>query len=281
MKKKPFIKVRNVAISVVALLCSFLIFSEFYYLPANADEDIVVQIVAHRGYSADYPENTLSAFAGAYANGAKTVEFDVRKTKDGELVIYHDDTLERLTGDQTTVADHTYQELLELDAGMWFGDEYTCERIPTLDQTLALLQSTNMRMFCELKDIGDDTEFAAEVYEKVKDYGLLDKTVFLSFNYNYLSQIKELNSHQPIMVLASFGKSTLPAKYPAEYYGINMKTLTPRTVRAIHEAGAKVYTYTPDTKGQMLSLQRLGVDGLITNDIGVTNMATLEENLEE
>lgn len=258
---------RTVAISLVTLLCSFAFLNEFNYLPADADEDIVVQVVAHRGYSGAYPENTLSAFAGAYAHGAKTVEFDVRKTKDGELVIYHDDTLEKVNGGETTIADHTYQELLELDAGEWYSEEFARERIPTLDQVLDLLQSTNMRIFCELKDIGEDSQFAGQVYEKVQQYGLLDKVVFLSFNYDYLTGIKAINPDQPIMKLASFGKSTLPTKYPAEYYGVNMKTLTPRTVRAIHEAGSKVYSYAPETKGQMLSLQRLGVDGVITDYI--------------
>ena len=102
MRGKLFSKVgRTVAVSLVALLCSFAFVMEFNYLPADADEDIVVQVVAHRGYSGAYPENTLSAFAGAYAHGAKTVEFDVRKTKDGELVIYHDDTLEKVDGGET------------------------------------------------------------------------------------------------------------------------------------------------------------------------------------
>lgn len=266
MRGLLFSKVRRtVAVSVVALLCSFLFFNEFKFLPADADEDIVVQIVAHRGYSGAYPENTLSAFAGAYACGAKTVEFDVRKTKDGELVIFHDDTLERFTGDESTVADYTYDELLQLDAGSWYSIDFISERIPTLDQTLSLLQSTNMRMFCELKDIGEDTEFVQQVYDKCAEYGVLDRVIFLSFNYDYLSAIKVINPSQPIMVLASFGKSNLPTKYPADYYGINMKTLTPKTVRAIHEAGAKVYSYAPENKGQMLSLQRLGVDGVITD----------------
>lgn len=270
MRGKLFSKVgRTVAVSLVALLCSFAFLMEFNYLPADADEDIVVQVVAHRGYSGAYPENTLSAFAGAYAHGAKTVEFDVRKTKDGELVIYHDDTLEKVNGGETTIADHTYQELLELDAGEWYSEEFARERIPTLDQVLDLLQSTNMRIFCELKDIGEDPQFAGQVYDKVQQYGLLDKVVFLSFNYEYLAGIKAINPDQPIMKLASFGKSTLPTKYPAEYYGVNMKTLTPRTVRAIHEAGGKVYSYAPETKGQMLSLQRLGVDGVITDYVEI------------
>lgn len=266
MGNKHFFKVgRSIAVSVVALLCSFMVASELFYLPADADEDIVVQIVAHRGYSGAYPENTLSAFAGAYACGAKTVEFDVRKTKDGELVIYHDDTLEKLTGDRTTIADHTYEELLQLDAGDWFDKEYKCERIPTLDQALNLLSSTNMRVFCELKDIGDDPEFAKQVYEKCAQYNMLNRIIFLSFNYDYLTAIKDINPYQPIMVLASFGKSTLPTKYPAEYYGVNMKTLTPKTIKAIHDNGGKVYSYAPQSKGQMLSLQRLGVDGVITD----------------
>ena len=270
MRGKLFSKVgRTVAVSLVALLCSFAFLMEFNYLPADADEDIVVQVVAHRGYSGAYPENTLSAFAGAYAHGAKTVEFDVRKTKDGELVIYHDDTLEKVNGGETTIADHTYQELLELDAGEWYSEEFARERIPTLDQVLDLLQSTNMRIFCELKDIGEDPQFAGQVYDKVQQHGLLDKVVFLSFNYEYLAGIKAINPDQPIMKLASFGKSTLPTKYPAEYYGVNMKTLTPRTVRAIHEAGGKVYSYAPETKGQMLSLQRLGVDGVITDYVEI------------
>ncbi len=271
MKGKLFSRARRtVAVSMVSLLASVIFLNAFNYLPAEADEDIVVQIVAHRGYSGAYPENTLSAFAGAYACGAKTVEFDVRKTKDGELVIYHDDTLEKLDGTENSIADYTYDEILQLDAGLWYGREFRLERIPTLDQTLSLLQSTNMRIFCELKDIGEDAEFASQVYEKFAEYNMLDKVIFLSFNYDYLSQIKEINPSQQIMKLASFGKSNLPEKYPAEYYGVNMKTLTPRTVQAIHEAGSKVYSYTPDTKGQMLSLQRLGVDGVITDfvDLG-------------
>lgn len=258
---------RTFAVSMVTLLCSMVFLNTFNYLPANADEDIVVQLVAHRGYSGAYPENTLSAFAGAYANGAKTVEFDVRKTKDGQLVIYHDDTLEKVNGGTSTIADHTYEELMRLDAGAWYDRQFTHERIPTLDQTLSLLQSTNMRIFCEMKDIGEDSEFAAQVYDRFEKYGLLNKVIFLSFNYDYLTDIKQIDPNQPIMKLASFGKSNLPSKYPAEYYGINMKTLTSKTVRSIHEAGGKVYAYAPETKGQMVSLQRLGVDGVITDFI--------------
>ena len=293
MGKKFLCKVRTRIIGGFALiLCSLIVLSYFQYLPANADEEIVVDMVAHRGYSGLYPENTLSAFAGAVACGVETVEFDVRKTKDGVLVIYHDDTLENITGDETTIADYTYDELMAFDAGSWYSDAYICERIPTLDQALDILSASGVKIFCELKDIGEDPEFPAEVYMTVEDHGMLDRVVFSSFNYNYLAAIKTIDEDQPIMVLASFGKSNLPTKYPAEYYGINMKTLTSKTIVAIHDAGALVYAYTPDTRGQVLGLQRLGVDGVITNypdmdkgsyvdEIAVEESSSTEDALDE
>lgn len=250
---------------MISILLSLTCLFQFYYLPANADEDISVQIVAHRGYSAAYPENTLSAFAGAYAAGAKTIEFDVRKSKDGQLIIYHDDTLVKIIGKEEPVGAYTFEQLRQLDDGLWFSDEFAKERIPTLDETLSLLKDSDVKMMVELKDIGKDPEFASQVFEAVDKYGLRNRVIFSSFNYDYLQSIKELDPTQPIMVLASFGKTNLPVRYPAEYYGVNMKTLSPDTISAIHSAGAKVYSYTPNNKQQILSLQRMGVDGVITD----------------
>lgn len=263
--KCVFTKKIRAVITCLTIIFSFIFSFTFFYLPADADEDIVVSVVAHRGYSSQYPENTLSAFAGAIACGAKTVEFDVRKTKDDVLVIFHDDTLKKITGDDTTIADYTYEELQTLDFGAWYSEDFQYERIATLDEALDLLSASGVRLFVELKKIGDDPDFGPQVYDTCKNHGMLDRIIFLSFDYNYLSAIKELDPNQQIMVLASFGKSDLPERYPADYYGINMKTLTPKTIKSIHEAGAKVYSYTPETKGQVLSLQRMGVDGIITD----------------
>ena len=259
-------RIHRVLIGAVSVVCSLAILSEFAYLPANADEEIVVDMVAHRGYSAQYPENTLSAFEGARAAGAKTIEFDVRKSADGQLVISHDDTLVKASGDETPIAELNYSDLAQIDVGSWFGTEFAGEQLPTLDMTLRFLcRNPGLKAFVELKDVGEDPDFAAEVYNKCSEYGVLNRVIFISFNYNYLMQIKELNPSQPIMVLASFGKSNLPQVKPAEYYGINMKTITPQTIAAIHAAGSKVYVYPPLTRGQVLSLQRLGIDGVISD----------------
>jgi glycerophosphoryl diester phosphodiesterase len=92
--------------------------------------------VAHRGYSAAYPENTLVAEGAAFAAGADLVEIDLQKTSDGAVVILHDDTLDRTTDGSGLVADHTLADLAPLDAGSWFAPEFAGEPIPTLDQAL-------------------------------------------------------------------------------------------------------------------------------------------------
>lgn len=274
MKKIKNHKKLFIATSFAAILCSFTLLGTFDYLPANADEDVVVSVAAHRGYSSIYPENTLSSLAGACAIDAEVVEFDVQKTSDDVLVIFHDQTLAKYTGDETTIADHTYAELMEFDVGAWLSPDFACERIPTLDQALDLLNSSSSTLFVELKKIENDEDFASQVYATCESHGMLDRIIFSSFDYDYLTEIKGLDENQPVMVLASFGKTSLPEKYPAEYYGINMKTLTTKTIKAIHESGAKVYSYTPETLAQILSLQRMGVDGIITDDPTVIDLST-------
>ena len=235
----------------------------------RADAATSVTLIAHRGDSSEYPENTLAAFAAAIDAGADGIEMDVRKTKDGKLVVYHDDTLERIEGEATTdtVADYTYDELIELQAQHYTGDDFTCEKIPTLDQVMLLMQDKDLTVVVELKNIGEDEDFPAQVYERVKGYGMLSHVIFASFNYTYLQGIKACNYSQPIMKFVSFSKPNIVKRFPAEYYGINMKTINPATIKAVHDAGAYVYSYTPETAAEKSTLIKLGVDGLISDYI--------------
>ena len=266
--KKAVKNLRFIRAIVVAIALFVGIFYEvgFNYIPADADEEMTVAVVAHRGYSGYYPENTLSSFAGAINVNAKRIEFDVRKTLDGKLVVFHDDTLQRYGGDPDRKFEtYTYEELLNFDVGLNMGEAFCLERIPTLEQTLALIKPVDCEILLELKDIGDDEIFVEEVYAMCETYGMVERIIFGSFRYDYLQRIKLINEGCPIMVFASFGKTSLPANYPADYYGINMKTVSSATIKSIHEHGAFVYAYGPKTRYQMLSLQRMGVDGIITD----------------
>jgi glycerophosphoryl diester phosphodiesterase len=105
-------------------------------LPAGGALAAPILNVAHRGYSAAYPENTLVAIDAAFDVGADLVEIDLQKTADGAVVIVHDDTLDRTTDGSGPVADHTLAELQELDAGSWLDPAFAGEPIPTLEQAL-------------------------------------------------------------------------------------------------------------------------------------------------
>ncbi len=107
-------------------------------------------ICAHRGASDTHPENTLTAFREAIRLGAQMIEFDVALTKDGQLVLLHDRTLDRTTDGSGNVADHTLAELKQLDAGEWKDAKFRGERIPTLDEALNMLP-TNIWLNVHLK----------------------------------------------------------------------------------------------------------------------------------
>ena len=111
----------------------------FTYHPG--DQQNVIQgddftIIAHRGASAYYPENTLVSFEGAMALGADMVELDVQLTSDGEVVVFHDEKITRCTDGRGRIADHSLAELKKLDAGSWFDKKFQGEKIPTLAEVL-------------------------------------------------------------------------------------------------------------------------------------------------
>jgi glycerophosphoryl diester phosphodiesterase len=120
------------------------------------------RVVAHRGASYEAPENTLAAFKRAWALGAEAVELDVRLTKDGEVVVFHDATTARLGGVDRAVADQTLAELRTLDVGAWKHAKYARERIPTLTEALATMPG-GRTMFVEIKSGAETAPAVAEV----------------------------------------------------------------------------------------------------------------------
>src|SRR5437762_2604182 len=108
-------------------------------------------LIAHRGGSLEAPENTLSAFRHAIAIGAKYVELDVQLSRDGVLVVIHDETLDRTTNGAGPVGAYSYEELRRLDAGSHFGRQYGGETNPTLREVLELCASEDMGVVVELK----------------------------------------------------------------------------------------------------------------------------------
>lgn len=156
-------------------------------------------IIAHRGASELAPENTLAAFQKAIADGADGIEFDVRFAKGGEVVVFHDAILNRVSSLRGRVADLTAAELAQIDVGSWFNARFprksdaafANERIVTLIQTLEFLKDFRGLIYVEIKcKESEVAQIAAAVYEIIKDSPLLPQIIVKSFQLEVIPNFR-------------------------------------------------------------------------------------------
>jgi len=220
--------------------------------------------IAHRGASGTFPENTLSAFRAAIDAGADMCELDVQLTRDGAVVVIHDETVNRTSDGRGKVAELTLEEIQRLDAGAWFKDGSSRgERIPTLD---AVFGATAGRcgLNIELKAAGAEGQVAA-VMQKRDAFGT---SIVSSFNWDYLAKIRDLDSRIRFGLLAERGSTDLlMAAVAMHAHAINPRfdMVTADLCKAAHERGLMVYTWTVDPPEAMRRLIEFGVDGIMTN----------------
>jgi glycerophosphoryl diester phosphodiesterase len=240
-------------------------------------------VIAHRGYSAFVPENTLPSFERALASGADMIELDYHHTRDGELVVLHDYTLDRTTdatnrwgGKAVRIADRPYEDLKELEAGLWFKPPQSGVRLPTLVQSMDVIQRGSMTLI--ERKAGD----AATCVKLLKQRDLINQVVVQAFDWNYLRDFHKL---EPAQVLGALGppatregrkltekeKALTPAwldevKSTGARAAVWNKQVDAAAVKAAHERGLKLWVYTIDDEALAKQLLALGVDGIITDN---------------
>ena len=237
-------------------------------------------IYAHRGGAALRPENTIEAFDHGLAVGADGLELDVHLSKDGEVVVHHDDTLERTTSGRGRVVDHTQEELAKVDAGCRFrdGNGYPFRGrgicVPTLREVLRRYPTA--RLIVELKVGG--TELAQRVVEQVREAGAVDRVAIGSF---YSDALRAVRRYEPAIATGAAREETRWALYRTwigmsigappfrEFQVPEWSGLTPivnrRFVAAAHRAGVTVKVWTVNEADAMRRLLSIGVDALITD----------------
>lgn len=151
-----------------------------------------VEIVAHRGFSAEAPENTLAALTAGLRAGADAVEFDLHTAADGTAVLLHDSTLRRTTDGRGKVTDYTAAELGALDAGSWFARDFTGEPVPTLAAALGGLADANVRIYAEVKGVRH-VEDLGGIVSDVHEAGVADRTIYISMTWEYLAAIRDVD----------------------------------------------------------------------------------------
>jgi glycerophosphoryl diester phosphodiesterase len=219
-------------------------------------------VIAHRGASGELSENTLPAYELALAQGSDMIEIDLHTTRDGAIVITHDEDLECLGG-RGEVADATLEEIRRLDAG---GGAV----VPTLQEVLDAFGG-RIPFNLELKrgSRGAYPGMEAAAVEEVAGRGLLEETLFSSFYDPVLATLREVSLEARLALLVSprfpQGAIERARKLGAEALNPERPLVSRELVEAAHAGGLAVYVFTVDEREEMGRLLDLGVDGLFTN----------------
>jgi glycerophosphoryl diester phosphodiesterase len=220
--------------------------------------------IAHRGASGTFPENTLGAFRAAIDAGADMCELDVQLTRDGAVVVIHDDTVERTTDGVGEVAKLTLEEIKRLDAGAKFkGGAIKGERISTLDEVFDVVGG-KCGLNIELKAGGVENQ-VAQIMQARNAFG---DSVVSSFDWEYLKNIQQRHFNIRVGLLAEEKPVDLMMNAVAmRAHSINPRwdMVTADLCKAAHERGLMVYTWTVDSDSRMRALIECGVDGIMTN----------------
>ncbi|WP_444684705.1 glycerophosphodiester phosphodiesterase [Alkalicoccus luteus] len=225
-------------------------------------------IVAHRGFSRAFPENTMIAFREAVAAGAEGIELDVQLTADDELVIIHDHTLDRTTDGHGAVNQSTLKQLSGLSAGSWFDHKFASERVPALQEVLKWAQPQNIQLNIELKHLPEDRERTAmEAVNLLQKYPQRRRPVFSSFDHPVLPMLKGAEADTALL---SLGAVLEPDRYKKEHgitgLHIQYTMMTPAEICELEKRGMAVRVYTVNHPDDLEKLCRTGCTAVITDD---------------
>ena len=231
----------------------------------------MTMIFAHRGFSGRYQENTMLAFQKVWEQTkADGIELDVQMTKDGELVIMHDETLDRTTNGSGILKDYTLAELKTLSVGINFKGVLPRQTIPTVREYLAWLKSTTLITNIELKtSIEPYPGIEDKLVALVKEYGVEKQVWFSSFNHLSIKRILELMPDAYCGLLTETWMLDY-GKYCAEHGAATANVIRyycqkPEFIQECHAHGIKVQAWTVNEVELMEELISKGVDVLITN----------------
>lgn len=232
-----------------------------------------VAIIAHRGYKDAAPENTLAAVKKAVQVGANMVELDVGLSKDGEVVVMHDDDLNRTTNGKGLVEEKTLQELKELDAGGWFNPVFKGEQIPTLAEVLEYAKgkiSVNIEIKSYSVEKRSQVGIEKKVINLITQYGMEDYVMISSFSETAIKRVNLINPKVPTALLIVTdgifsSQSRKAANVKADFVNELGTFINKGEIEKSHKNGLKVNAYTINDPNKMAKLIDNKIDGIITD----------------
>ncbi|MFD2117454.1 glycerophosphodiester phosphodiesterase [Paenibacillus yanchengensis] len=238
-------------------------------------------IIAHRGSSKVAPENTMAAFALGVNEGCQMIELDVHMTKDAQIVVCHDDTLDRTTNGKGDIATLHYSKIKQYDAGSWFHKKYAGQYVPLLEEVLHATPADIM-FNVEIKH-GKLPQINKRIVKVLQANNWINRVVISSFDYNYLIHIKKLVPEIQIGLLydhSQFSFEVFEAQAGVEVYSLHPRynLVTAAYMEKAKAADKKVFPWTVDSEKMWRKLISLEVDGIITNCPGKLQRMLMSSN---
>ncbi|MEW6236795.1 MAG: glycerophosphodiester phosphodiesterase family protein [Candidatus Omnitrophota bacterium] len=249
----------------IALLSLVVFMASISAIIQNAQGETIV--IAHRGNSSEAPENTLSSFrsAASLKPAPSYVELDLHRSKDGVLIVSHDDDAFRTTSVPGMIREQTFTELRKLDAGYSkvFGEKYKGEKIPRFEEVLEAVKGTGVGIMIECKQL----LLEDAVVDLLRRRGELDNHVIASFDELTVYRAKKLEPAAKTLYLTDSLSNTYiwrAKDLGADIIGANNKS-DPKDIEKAHKEGFKVWVWTIDDEETMQKFIDAGADGIITN----------------
>lgn len=225
------------------------------------------QITAHRGFSYVAPENTMYAFEYAVKSGADYIELDVQLTADEQVVVFHDEKIDRVTDGTGKLSDYTYAELQNFSAGCKFrkSNKFSNAEIPLLSDVFETI-GDKILYNIEIKDKGNTSLTTQKTVALIEEYQLENSCYVTSFSYNILKEVKKINPEIKTGLIAnSTAVTSFSRLRNIDALSLNHIFVNSTTVNEAHRNGKRVFVWTVDSTSEIQKMISLGVDNIITN----------------
>lgn len=243
---------------------------------AKPSPDRLPYVIAHRGISGKAPENTLAAFARACETpGIDMIELDVRLSKDEEVIVLHDRTLQRTSAGNGAARGYAVAEIKEFDAGSWFHPSFAEERIPTLRDALNFVDGrrwVNIELKSDFFHREQPLLLERKVLEVVDTTGMSHSVLFSSFDHGMVANVRRMRADAVTGVIYNiyrdFGRlpSKLAGRVGASVFVCARRELTVAMVRDARQHGIAVYVYTLNSTSNVNKMMELSIDGILSDN---------------
>ena len=264
--EKPSQRQKYFVIALLTFLVvsgSFIFISNFSFLKDPVETPLVV---AHRGDNYNAPENTLEAFQLAAYENVKWVELDVHQTSDGVLVISHDDSMLRMTGQDYKIYEHTYDELKKLKFKSDLPGNYENVTIPTLKEVLEFCRDYGVNVQVEIKETKYDHNLEEGILAVINETKMHDNVLIICLHEKPLKRMKQLDPTIKVAYCMTLALNRIEDNEWSDWFSLEENNVTPELIHRLHQQGKKVTTWVSDVEDNIQYLVSCDVDFIGTDN---------------